>query len=540
MPLPKLPVHSLDDINHRRRSRETINDILSHKFDDSRVQTKAEVEAGVTPVNPAFPPLDVRRYGAVGDDDTDDAPAFQAAIDVAKVRGGVIVIPTPPQSYRIKQELFLGFDVGEVGASFTIRGEGNAYSSITGYPALLTFEHSGNALDFTGGLGLFIENISITTDDVTYPDIILLLARNTDERSQNVRVSKLVIRGKASLDIIYNYGSEGDQWDSCFIFNTSAVSAARTMSITANNYRGVTSSFTTIASGQQSTIDHKVFGGEWANITVQTNADVFYLENCISVKMFGPWMLCGNESGGTNPRALIYVDSTNGSTNLVALRDITGEHSTVIQSYGIRFGGESVEQHSGWIIDGGTFPNVTAAVSAHVDAECFDFDIRKPNIQSVGGGLDFPGLLRNSTIVDPINTITIGTSRITCQSSVLTVTTRDGDIWHDVATRTWTPVNVDMVVTGALTISNTRFEYHGKQVTATLLMSAATSIVTAAGATISGLPRVAHIGAGQVIVENHTDKTVIGFGHVSGTTIVLPAINETTDQIAITATYFVA
>jgi hypothetical protein len=79
MTLPKIPVVSLDDPNHRRRSRETINDILSHKFDDSRVQTPEEVAAGITPVNPAYPPGHLHRYGAVGDNITDDSQAVQFA-----------------------------------------------------------------------------------------------------------------------------------------------------------------------------------------------------------------------------------------------------------------------------------------------------------------------------------------------------------------------------------------------------------------------------------------------------------------------------
>lgn len=62
MPLQKLPVHGLDDINHRRRAREVTNLILSHQHDDSRVQTQAEKLAGVTPVNYAYPPAHAFRY----------------------------------------------------------------------------------------------------------------------------------------------------------------------------------------------------------------------------------------------------------------------------------------------------------------------------------------------------------------------------------------------------------------------------------------------------------------------------------------------
>lgn len=78
MPLQKLPVQNLDDLNHRRRAREVLNQVLDHTFDDSKVQTKAEVLAGITPVNPAFASHEgcgfvlPERYGAVGNGDASD------------------------------------------------------------------------------------------------------------------------------------------------------------------------------------------------------------------------------------------------------------------------------------------------------------------------------------------------------------------------------------------------------------------------------------------------------------------------------------
>lgn len=93
MPLPKRPVYGLDDINQRRRDREVTNQILDHSFDDYQKTTKEEKLAGITPINPAYPPSDVRRYGAVGDGVTDDTAACQAALDVAGINGGVIRFP---------------------------------------------------------------------------------------------------------------------------------------------------------------------------------------------------------------------------------------------------------------------------------------------------------------------------------------------------------------------------------------------------------------------------------------------------------------
>jgi hypothetical protein len=96
MPLPKLPTTGLDDINHRRRARETINQVLDHSFDDSRRQTPAEKLALITPVNYAYPPGDVRRYGSnTTPGTTDMTAAIQAAVSVAQAGsiGGYVYIP---------------------------------------------------------------------------------------------------------------------------------------------------------------------------------------------------------------------------------------------------------------------------------------------------------------------------------------------------------------------------------------------------------------------------------------------------------------
>jgi hypothetical protein len=55
--------------------------------------TDAEVAALVTPTDYAYPPGDIRRYGAVGDNSTDNYAAIQAAINVAENGGGDVYIP---------------------------------------------------------------------------------------------------------------------------------------------------------------------------------------------------------------------------------------------------------------------------------------------------------------------------------------------------------------------------------------------------------------------------------------------------------------
>src|SRR6187549_2009020 len=95
MPIPKLPVVDLDNVNHRRRARETLNNVLDHSFDDSRRRTAAEVSAGITPVNYAYEPGDFRRYGGKDDGVTDNTALI---ISVITAFGGTFsgVFYAPP------------------------------------------------------------------------------------------------------------------------------------------------------------------------------------------------------------------------------------------------------------------------------------------------------------------------------------------------------------------------------------------------------------------------------------------------------------
>lgn len=51
------------------------------------IRTEAEKRAGITVVNAAYPPGDVRRYGAIGDDHTDDTWAVVALMNMLQAGG---------------------------------------------------------------------------------------------------------------------------------------------------------------------------------------------------------------------------------------------------------------------------------------------------------------------------------------------------------------------------------------------------------------------------------------------------------------------
>lgn len=120
MALPAIPTRHQDSAAHRQRIAESVNGITSFQFDDSRVRTQAEITAGVTPFNYAYPFGHAYRYGIVDDDATDNGTAIRAVAQMmATAGGGSLYFPFSNTGiYRYTGTLyFYGDDVRFVGDS---------------------------------------------------------------------------------------------------------------------------------------------------------------------------------------------------------------------------------------------------------------------------------------------------------------------------------------------------------------------------------------------------------------------------------------
>lgn len=121
--IPPVTTAGLDDVNRRRRHREVTDLMLGFQHDDSRVRTAAERAAGVTPVNYAYMPGNVLRYGTnTTPGTTDMTAAIQAALDVA-AQGGLAAY-APAGTY-------LTGNINWPANNLTLRGEcsGFAYNT---------------------------------------------------------------------------------------------------------------------------------------------------------------------------------------------------------------------------------------------------------------------------------------------------------------------------------------------------------------------------------------------------------------------------
>jgi hypothetical protein len=143
---------------------ESANGELRVSDHDALKRTDAEIAANVTPVNYAFPTGDVRRYGAVGDGETDDAEAINTAFSILGV-----IVRLPAGDYWIASNLDVPVCAGIVGDGWydteIIAATGVTTAlSLTGSTAFRCsgFRITGNAT--TNARGIVIGDASLTSN----------------------------------------------------------------------------------------------------------------------------------------------------------------------------------------------------------------------------------------------------------------------------------------------------------------------------------------------------------------------------------------
>lgn len=514
-------------------------------------KTSAETTAGVTPINYFRPPMDVDRYIVGGNSipgTTDCTVGWNAAVAVAMVAGGVVTYGYT-KLYLVTGPINCAFSGGGGVPGIVIQSLGIAtHDNLAGIKA----QHTGVAVfDCTGNDSITFRDVSIKTDTTTFPKTGILTARNNLNGSLLIRLDNVKIAGKFSVANYYNYGSEDDVLIGCYFSNAATGGNTKTRIYTSNNISSLTSPFVTIATGNQSCIDHNSFGCQDLNSAGGATTDCIYLDAVDSFKSYGGWAACAG--GGVNGRAIVYVETINGASNFCTIDGLSAENQgSFNQACVVQFANSAAATPTGWSITNLRGISATNAIASGALIILDSFHIRNIS-ELVSHGINVAGTLQNSVVESPNTALTIGTSKnnfLVGDTSSFSITTRSHDNWQETGTtnRTFSPgIIATGTANGFTTVSLTQvgtFTYNNNMVTFSILLNPSTSVAWASNATIPTLPGVA-IAQGSCTVVDQNTGTVQGGGTISGggghSTITLPNAQTTSAHVfLITGTYFVA
>jgi len=493
-----------------------------------------------TPVNLTYPPLYVDRYGTnTTPGTTSMTQAFQAAVNVAKLAGGVVQFgATAP--YLLDGPLNLTKNGQPDEPGYVIRGVGPVGPDA---PGALIARHTGYVFDCTGADSLSFENISLHTDSATYPQVCFFFARNNSGAGSVHRISNCRIFGKFSKSIYYNYGAECDVLTANYFANFSTDANSKVCAYTSYNSFGLASSWVSIATGQLSCIDHQILGGQYMHAGGQSTQDVFYFDAIRGFKCFGVWAACSNSqsAGGSPGRSLVYTNMTNGPSGSISFFGLQMEASLFPPPYAFTFS-NNAGICSNWTIAGAVLYPATTAFNAPALVDFLNLTANGWSVNS-GNGIAIAGTLTGSYI-QTLTTLSIANSKqnmLMGQSSNWTIANRQQDYWIDldIANKSWSAVTTNLTVSGGITNNRGRMLLTGSKLEFNLLLVAGSSLSCGAGTVITGLPVTAVDYSADLHVSDPGTGLHIGSGHIVNGNLYLPAVSPR-QAIVVSGSYFVA
>lgn len=520
-------------------------------------QSASELAAGVTPLNFQYPPCHVDRYAVnTTPGTTDMSPAFNAAWRVALVAGGRIRYGATGQ-YGVSNPINFTSGVGVRSYGLTVVCETGFVPGNLPGPSIVP-NHTGHVIDLTGSAGVIFENVSMGSGSAVPKTGFFqsrLAAGNSVGLCRFINCSTL---GSFSVAAYYNYGAEDDQLEGCYWNNQSLAANACCLAWTGSNYAAQTSTFQTVATGTVSNIDHKVFGGEIYMQSNTASADCIHLEQSHSLKVYGPWMMCGTPASGGG-RSLIFVDLSTGApaSSTVSLKNITGEESGVnIQQQGILFSNSPLTP-TGWDIDSCKLTNLTNPIAtAGANPILDNFHIRNITQQSATNNPFVANVVQNSDIDAGAMPLTFTTSSGNVLSGTTerwTITNRTKDYWIDQGSlnKTIAPVTTSAGITssaGAL-IARCRLSLNGPCLAFNIVLASTSGNLAITGGSTITLTApggqsfvLSDIGACTVIdtTAGTTNGAAIATSSTSALITIPVAVTATAHSIVVSGTVFLA
>lgn len=299
-------VDLIEPIRYRIIQRNVLpaNPAVGELFFDTTIQTLTfwngtqyiALGPPATPISTVPTTFNVATYGAVGDGATDCTAAFQAAINAARVAGGIVFIPGG--TFRITASLNITSPGAPPFFGIQIVGAGKRASLISAVIA------GAPLFDCTGSNFISFADFSVTGNAVSMPTVAFLLARNvTGSSAGNHVFNRVSTLGFFSVAALYGYASEILNFhDSDFTNNQTG---AKGVYLTAANLAAQVSPFVAIAVGALSNTEFYFSGCEINQFSVAAGAnDCLYLDGVSKLDFTGGIMTT------TNGNAAVVFDNS--------------------------------------------------------------------------------------------------------------------------------------------------------------------------------------------------------------------------------------
>lgn len=290
----------------------------------------------------------VTDFGTKGDGVTqDDAPLFNAAIASGAKH---IIVPWASTNYLLLSPINMTTGTAltvpparACGITLDFQTSTDLNVAPNGTCQVLV-KHTGVALDMSGSRDCTILNMLMNGDASVTPKVMILSARNSAgsdcgrHRFINCRST-----GYWSVAPLYLYGSEENDFFGCHMQNNT--NGKGVVTITGYNIQLMSSTFITIATGNQSTTVNNFWGGSFWSVgnSGSVNESVFYLDACADINLIGMHMYCPHGI------AYVYVSAVNSSSDYLRIQGIRGEVAAGQPLHGVYFGpAGSLTTHAGF------------------------------------------------------------------------------------------------------------------------------------------------------------------------------------------------
>ncbi len=355
-----------------------------------------EITAAVTIVNYLFKVGCVDRYVAnTTPGTTNCVTGFNAAFAVAALRGCEVTWgATAP--YRLNSAINCTAMRGVVVRDLT---SGNASASAG---ASIIIAHTEHGFDCTGSSEFSVYDMHAKSLSGVVPKSLFLLARNSGGSGAGLhRFYNLGTTSDSTFtQLFYSYGSEENVWQSCCLQN--AQPGSTIININGSNPSGYTSTFATIAVGNQSNVVFTLRDCELFNFGNSGSAN----ETCIQLERAGNFIWDGGLAFCVNGRA--YLNIVGGlAVNGFTWTNIRGEVGGTVQD-GLAAnttGTTGVNAYLGWYVNNSSFQCSNVGINFGDTAEIQRLEIG-PSVSATSGALFSAKFIENARISNTSQTCT--------------------------------------------------------------------------------------------------------------------------------------